>query len=172
MMSKALYQSRKKLGLPQGTKWVETRIFGLLFKRILQSKLKVILWLINLYGLCGLASVWWSTPFPYFRCVRINAVMPYDVSQQVIIIKGKFNSEGYFHRNLSSPTIKIDHSFDLCCFAASDSFVLRRFSSAAVSLKTIPDIKEGRKVFLFTFSSQLAKWIFSLFTTHLISHAQ
>ena len=37
-----------------------------------------------------------------------NAVMPYDVSQQVIIIKGQFNCEGYFHRNLSSPTIKID----------------------------------------------------------------
>ena len=83
------------------------------------------------------------------KCVgtrRINAVMPYDVSQQVIIIKGQFNSEGYFHRNLSSLTIKIDHSLDLCRFAASDSFVLRRFSSAAVSLRTIPDIREGPKI--------------------------
>ena len=78
------YQSRKKMGLPQGTKCVGTRIFGLLFKRFLQSKLKVILWLITLYGLCRLASVWWSTSFPYFRCVRINSVMPYDASQQII----------------------------------------------------------------------------------------
>ena len=85
-------------------------------------------------------------PFPILDASVI------DASQQVIIIiTGQFVSEGYFHRNLSSPTIKIDHNFDLCCFAASDSFVLRRFSSAAVSLKTIPDIREGRKVFLFTF---------------------